>query len=121
MVIEKPRARLALAVTTGVLLVVIFPGPGVTWLAPVALVPLLVALEGEKSARRRYLLGLVAGTVSWAGLCYWMYYTLTVHGRMSAPLASTLFAAFCVGKGMLHLGVFGVVAGPLLRDRKSVV
>ena len=48
----------------------IFPGFGVPWLAPIALVPLLIALAYEPRPLWRFLLGEFAGIVYWFGICY---------------------------------------------------
>ncbi len=111
---EHPRVRAAFAILSGVLLVVAFPSTGVTYLAPAALAPLLLALDSTPSARGRFLLGCISGWIFWAGTCYWIYYTLTVHGKVPAAGAVALFTGFFFVKG-LHLGLFAVLAGSLLR------
>lgn len=103
-----------LAAATGVLLVLLFPNAGLSYLAPIALVPLLLALAWESAWRRRFLLGWLSGAIFWGGACYWIYYVMHVHGHVPAVGAAALLAGFMVVKG-LHLGVFGVIAGPQLR------
>ncbi len=110
---------LALAAATGLLLVALFPGPDLPLLAPVALVPLLLALDAEARPRQRFLLGWISGGIFWGGTCYWIYYTMHVHGHVPAAGAAALLAGFLVVKG-LHLGVFGWLAGPLLARRWGI-
>jgi len=98
---------------TGLLLVVLFPAFHLALLAPLALVPLLVALSREPRPRRRFWLGCVAGWIFWGGTCYWIHGVLREHGRVPAAGALALFVAFFLVKG-LHLGVFGWLAGALL-------
>ena len=102
-----------LAIATGTLLVVSFPRVGWNFLAPVALVPLLLALVGEERAARRFWLGHLAGCVCWGGMCYWIYGVMREYGHVPAGLAGALFAGFVLGKAV-HLGVFAWLAGPLL-------
>jgi apolipoprotein N-acyltransferase len=104
---------LILAAATGLLLVTIFPGFNLALLAPLALVPLLLALDEEACGRRRFLLGWIAGSLFWGGVCYWIYYTMHVFGGVPAPGAAALLLGFAAVKG-LHLGLFGWLAGPLL-------
>lgn len=60
-----------LSVASGVLLLVSFPGSGgVSWLAFVALAPLLVAVDGA-TRRRAAALGFVSGFVFWAVTFAW--------------------------------------------------
>ncbi len=62
-----------LALVSGALQVVIFPSFRYYLLAPVALVPLLIALAAETDRRKQLLLGTLAGCVFWGGTCYWIY------------------------------------------------
>ncbi|MBI3693879.1 MAG: apolipoprotein N-acyltransferase [Acidobacteria bacterium] len=103
----------ALSAVTGLLLISLFPSISLTYLAPVALAPLLVAIGREPRPGRRFLYGWIAGCVFWCGACYWIYYVLHIHGHVPAPGAAALFLGFFLVKG-LHLGVFAWLAGPLL-------
>ncbi|MGH9577541.1 MAG: hypothetical protein ACRD3R_08895, partial [Terriglobales bacterium] len=105
------RAKpVALAALTGILLVATFPAPNLTYLAPLALAPLLLALSFEPSPGWRFLLGCVSGWIFWGGVCYWIYWVLNVHGHIPAPGAAALFTGFFLVKG-LHLGAFAWLAG----------
>jgi apolipoprotein N-acyltransferase len=101
-----------LALGSGTLLVLSFPRFGWNWIAPIALVPLLLALHGE-TARRRFWLGHLAGCIYWGGTCYWIYGVMHEYGHVPAPGAAALLVGFFLVKG-LHLGVFAWLAGPLL-------
>lgn len=98
-----------LAASSGLLLVLCFPGFHIPLLAPVALVPLLVAVAAEPRPRRRFLLGWIAGGIFWGGACYWIYYVMHVHGHVPAAGAAALLIGFFVVKG-LHLGAFAWLA-----------
>ena len=58
----------------------ILPSHGLPWLAPIALVPLLIALAWEPRPLWRFLLGEFAGIVYWFFICYWIQFVLEVHG-----------------------------------------
>jgi apolipoprotein N-acyltransferase len=103
-----------LAVLSAALLVLTFPRFHVTWFAPVALAPLLVALAKETRPWRRFLLGWIVGTVFWFGVCYWIQYTLAFWGGVGQVLGWLLLLLFALVKG-LHLAVFALLAGWLMR------
>ena len=107
-------APLALAAATGIFLVLLFPAANLAYFSPVALAPLLVALGDEPDWKWRFVLGWIAGIIYWGGTCYWIYYTMHVHGHVGAAGAAALLAGFMLVKG-LHLGLFGCLAGPALR------
>ncbi|HET6946452.1 MAG TPA: apolipoprotein N-acyltransferase [bacterium] len=65
------QGRIALAAASGILLYAAFPPLDLGWLAWVALVPLLLSLEGE-SPPRTFVLGQVAGTIAHLGILSWM-------------------------------------------------
>ncbi|MCS7315166.1 MAG: apolipoprotein N-acyltransferase, partial [Bryobacteraceae bacterium] len=109
-----------LAAASGVLLVLCFPRFDVSWLAPLALAPLLVALDREARPRRRFLLGYLAGAIFWAGTCYWIHYPLAVYGRLPLPAAWGAVGLFS-GIKALHLGAFAWLAGAVLAGRWAVL
>jgi apolipoprotein N-acyltransferase len=106
--------NLLLALVSSALLILCFPRFNVAWFAPVALTPLLVAVARERRPRRRFLLGWAAGAAYWFGVCYWIQIVLAVHGGMGEGQAWAMFLLFCVAKA-LHLAVFAVLAGILMR------
>lgn len=100
----------ALAFVSGLALVLIFPRFNLTWLAPVALTPLLVALMREARPRRRFLLGYITGVVYWFGVNYWIQFVLSFHGGVGDPGGWALFVLFCLAKA-IQTGIFGWIAG----------
>jgi len=103
-----------LALASAALLILTFPGFSIVAFAPVALTPLLVAVAREPRWTRRFLLGWAAGVVYWFGVCYWIQFVLAVHGGVGQVVGWALFLLFCVAKAV-HLGAFGLLAGPLMR------
>jgi apolipoprotein N-acyltransferase len=104
------RVRLGLGLASALLLVLIFPRFGLTWLAPVALTPLLLVCALEASWQRRFLYGWAAGTLFWGVTCSWIQFVLEVHGGMGRWGGWGTFLLFAVLKG-LHLGLFSALAG----------
>jgi apolipoprotein N-acyltransferase len=104
----------ALAVLSALLLILVFPRFSFVWLAPIALAPLLVAALRETRPLRRFLLGWSAGVVYWFGVCYWIQFVLAFHGGMGEAAGWAVFMLFCAAKA-LHMGVFALFAGILMR------
>ncbi|MGA2736807.1 MAG: apolipoprotein N-acyltransferase [Bryobacteraceae bacterium] len=102
------------ALLTAILLILAFPRFNLVWCAPVALAPLLVAVAREPRPWRRFLLGHIAGVVYWFGVCYWIQGVLADYGGLSPALAWLSFLLFCLIKA-LHMGVFAMLAGILMR------
>ena len=103
-----------LAALSGLLQVLVFPRFGFTWLALVAVAPLLIACARVDAWRTRFLVGWLAGSIYWGGACYWIYGVMHSYADLSAPGAGAIFIAFFLYKG-LYLAVFSVAAGPLLK------
>ncbi len=108
-----------LALATAALLVLTFPRFQIVWFAPIALMPLLVAVASEPRPARRFLLGWVAGVAYWFGVCYWIQFVLSVHGGLSQVAGWAVFTLFAVTKG-LHMAVFALLAGILMRRTHGV-
>lgn len=100
----------ALSIFSAILLILIFPRFDLTWLAPIALAPLLVACAFETSWKRRFLVGWTGGFVFWFGICYWIQFVLEVHGGMGKWGGWGTFVLFAILKG-LHMAVFAALAG----------
>jgi apolipoprotein N-acyltransferase len=108
----KQGVNWILALASAVLLVVLFPGYSYTWLAPIALTPLLIACAREPRWQIRFAFGYLCGIAYWAGLCHWIQWTLTHHAGMSGTLSWLVFASFCLAKAP-QMGVFSALAGRL--------
>lgn len=108
-------ANVALSLLTGALLVLIFPRFDFTFVAPVALVPLVFACGREPRWKQRFLIGWTGGTLFWFFVCTWIQYVLEVHGGMGRWGGWGTFLLFAILKG-LHTALFAAVAGVLLRN-----
>ncbi len=106
-----------LAVSSGILQILIFPNPGLYYLSWIALVPLLIALLREsRSAGRCFLLAYLSGTIWYAGSCSWVYHVMNSYGGLSPPVAFGVLILFCLYLALYH-GVFGVGFALLSRSR----
>jgi apolipoprotein N-acyltransferase len=103
-----------LALASAGLLILVAPRPSFTWVAPIALTPLLLACALEPRALRRFFLGWTAGIVYWFGVCYWIQFVLSYHGGVGDAVGWLLLLLFCFAKA-LHLGVFAALAGILMQ------
>jgi apolipoprotein N-acyltransferase len=106
--------NLLLPLMSAALLILVFPKFHIVWFAPVALTPMLFAMAREKSARRRFLSGWLAGVVYWFGVCYWIQFVLSFHGGLGEVLGWGVFLLFCAVKA-LHMAVFTALVGPLMQ------
>ncbi len=104
----------ALSILTGVLLILIFPRYDLTWLAPVALTPMLMGCALESNWKRRFLQGWSGGFVFWFGVCTWIQFVLEVHGGMGKWGGWGTFVLFAILKG-LHMALFAALAGFVMR------
>ncbi|MDK9706129.1 MAG: apolipoprotein N-acyltransferase [Desulforhopalus sp.] len=108
------RKPYLLAVLTGLGLWFSFPGSGGLWpLLPVALVPLLFAIEAG-SPRQAVLCGLAAGQVHFVLLLYWIITVLGTYGGLAWYLsipALLLLALYMA----LYYGLFAVLSQATLK------
>ncbi len=111
--------NLLLSLITGILLILIFPRFSFTWLAPLALTPLLLASAQESHWKRRFLNGWTSGFVFWFFVCVWIQFVLEVHGGMGRWGGWGTFVLFAVLKA-LHTGLFAAFAGVLMRSRWAI-
>ncbi len=116
--------KFTLALLSAILLILlspnlILPGSGLPWLAPIALVPLLIALALEPRPLWRFLLGECTGMVYWFAVCYWIQFVLEVHGGMGRWGSWATFALFCVAKAV-HLAIFSMLAAVLIKTPYAI-
>lgn len=84
------RVEWAAAAATAILLILSFPNFELSFLAWVALVPLLIAIANRPAPARAFLLGWAAGTVFFYGSCYWLTYSMIHYGELPAVVAYLL-------------------------------
>ena len=109
-----------LSLLTAGFLLLIFPRFDLRFLAPVGLSPLLIAMARTRDGWQRFVYGWGAGIFYWFFLCTWIQFVLEVHGGMGRWGGWGCFLLFCVLKA-LHLAVFAVLGGPLMRAPHAVL
>jgi len=129
-----------LTILSAGLQVVIFPLPGLYWLAWIAVAPLLIALLRARPAGalqldaavklapasgwQGFLLGYLCGILWSAGTCYWIFDTMHRYGGLPIPVALFALILFCMYIGLYH-GLFGLlvalVASPGFSMRRALV
>ena len=111
--------NVGLSLLSGVLLVLVFPNFNLTLLAPVALTPLLIACERERSWKKRFILGWASGFVFWFAVCSWIQFVLEVHGGMGRWGGWGTFTLFALLKG-LYTACFAALAGMVMRTAWAI-
>ncbi len=90
-----PVKQLLLAGISGALLTASFPSTGLSWLAWIALIPLMISLKGQ-TIKDGFRLGLLTGGVHYLTLLYWLLHTLMTFGHLpfylSVPILFLLVA-----------------------------
>lgn len=107
--------NIGLSLASALILVSLFPPFGASWLAPIALSPVLIACGREPSWKTRWFIGWTPGFVFWCAMCPWIQFVLEEHGGMGRYGSWGGFALFGLYKG-LPMAVFAVLAG-FLMDR----
>ena len=116
-----------LAISSGILQVLVFPKPGLTVLCWVALAPLIYAilrarevdatllLESQSPSflvpatpKQGFVLGWASGVVWYLGTCYWVFHVMHLYGRLSPFVSFLLLILFSLYLGLNH-GIFGAL------------
>ena len=127
MVRKIHKSAWLLAISSGVLQVLVFPKPGLYFLCWVALAPLMYAILRAREAdaaqlladdtfsylvpatkAQGFLLGWLSGFICYLGTCYWVYHVMHLYGGLNPALAVVLLVLFALFIG-LHHGVFGAL------------
>jgi apolipoprotein N-acyltransferase len=107
---ESRLPKFIAAIFSGLLLAAAFPRWDQTYLLPLALVPLFMALRGL-SPGAAFWVGLVHGLAFFAGLLYWIAYVTHVFGGMplylAIPVMLLLAGYLALYRGLWAAGVAG--------------
>jgi apolipoprotein N-acyltransferase len=107
--VELPkRVEWAAAALTAILLVLSFPNCDLSFLAWIALVPLLSVLAQDPSPRRAFILGWAAGTAFFYGSCYWLTYSMIHYGGLPVIVAFLLLLPATIIVGIFP-GLFALL------------
>jgi len=97
------KKNIHLILLSAVLLILSFPRYDQSFLAWVALIPVLYAVEG-KSVYRTFLLGWLFGFFFYTGLMYWIVVVTTTYGKLIYPLG-ILVMLLLVGYLSIYFGL----------------
>ncbi|HKV32818.1 MAG TPA: apolipoprotein N-acyltransferase [Pyrinomonadaceae bacterium] len=107
--LEVPkRDEWAAAAATAILLILAFPDFEFSFLAWIALVPLLWAVVQRASPWPALILGWAAGTAFFYGSCSWLSYSMIHYGGLSTVLAYSLVLLPTIAVGFFT-GVFALL------------
>jgi apolipoprotein N-acyltransferase len=111
------KKDLILALSSGLLLVLAFPPLNVYPVAFIALVPLLLSLQG-KDLKAAFYLGMMSGFIYFLGTVYFVSHSMHVYGYV--PVVITLFAVVVLCMYLaLYVGVFSLLFR-YLRDKSQM-
>jgi apolipoprotein N-acyltransferase len=125
-----------LALSSGVLQVLVFPRPGLYFLCWVCIAPLIYSILRAREAdasqllaerdtfsylvpatvRQGFVLGWLSGFITYAGTCSWVYHVMHLYGGLSPTVAFCLLILFSFFIG-LHHAVFGALLAWAARSR----
>src|SRR5215470_10952700 len=106
---------LLLAILSAFLLVLAFPDFEYWFIAWAGFVPLLLAIEREKSSPfRSFLMGWAFGTAFFIGTCWWLTYSMIRYGQLPPLLAYFLLFVICLIVGIFP-GVFASLLSVLVK------
>ncbi|HPX61001.1 MAG TPA: apolipoprotein N-acyltransferase [Deltaproteobacteria bacterium] len=91
--------RSYLAILSGALIALSFPNTGLSFLAWVALVPLLAALE-NCSVKTAFRVGFTCGITAYAALLYWINIVVTQYGRLPWAMSIPVYLALVIWLAM---------------------
>lgn len=98
-------SNLSLAIFSGLLLVFAFPEWNLWSLGWVGTAPLIMAVVREQKFWRSLLLGLVTGTIFFAGSSHWVTYSMHNYGEIPLGLSYVILIIFSAALG-IFTGVF---------------
>src|ERR1039457_1163751 len=109
MTARLPSGRLArfldrpglLAISSGVMIALSFPNSGLSFLAWIALIPLLTALEGTDLGTA-FRLGFTCGLVAYAGILYWINIVITYYGHLPWAASILLYLTLSAWLGLFY-------------------
>jgi len=93
--------RGCLAIGSGILIALSFPNPGLSCLAWIALIPLLIAME-ESSPRVAFRIGLTCGITSYALILYWLNIVFVRYGHLPWSVSIPVYLLLVLWLAMFY-------------------
>lgn len=117
--LTSPRAKIALAIASGLMMTSAFPKIDWHWMAWISLVPLLISLE-DVSPFNGFRLGFLTGLIHQTTLNYWMVYTMNQYGNL--PWAVSVPVMFLLACYLaLYPALFGWVVSKTLKNVRLTI
>ncbi len=109
------------SILSGILLILIFPEFNLEFIAWIALVPLFISINKSKGFKESFLYGFISGLIFYAGILYWIVYTVHVFGNL--PYYISIFALLLLSSYLaLYIGFFAgfakIVINPAIKNTK---
>ncbi|MDD5285365.1 MAG: apolipoprotein N-acyltransferase [Desulfuromonadaceae bacterium] len=90
-----------LSIASGVLIALSFPTPGFSFLAWIAMIPMLVALE-DSSPRTAFRIGITCGISAYAFILYWLNIVLTQYGHLPWGVSIPVYLLLVIWLAMFY-------------------
>ena len=90
-----------LAMISGLLIALSFPNTGLSFLAWIALIPLLMALE-DASIRTTFRVGFTCGLIAYSGILYWLNIVFTHYGHLPWAVAIPVYLLLVAWLSMFY-------------------
>jgi apolipoprotein N-acyltransferase len=90
-----------LSIASGILIALSFPTPGLSFLAWVAIIPLLVALEGS-APRTAFRIGFTCGITAYAFILYWLNIVFTQYGHLPWAVSIPVYLLLVLWLAMFY-------------------
>ncbi len=103
--INNKLSNLLFSVLSGILLILIFPEFNLEFVAWIALIPLFISINKSKSFKESFFYGFISGVIFYAGILYWIVYTVHVFGNL--PYYISFFTLLLLSSYLaLYIGFF---------------
>jgi apolipoprotein N-acyltransferase len=90
-----------LAVSSGAMIALSFPNPALSFLAWIALIPMLIAME-ESSPRVAFRIGMTCGITAYAFILYWLNIVFTRYGHLPWPVSIAVYLLLVLWLAMFY-------------------
>ena len=90
-----------LSIASGILIALSFPNPSLSFLAWVALIPMLIALE-DSSPRQAFRIGLTCGITAYAFILYWLNIVFTQYGHLPWAVSIPVYLLLVLWLAMFY-------------------
>ena len=90
-----------LAIASGILIALSFPSPGLSFLAWIALIPLLIAME-ESTPQVAFRIGLISGITAYALILYWLNIVFVRYGHLPWSVSIPVYLLLVLWLAMFY-------------------